>query len=823
MLPSPAELTIAFDGLAIARQSAFVQLVRGGRLRFAAGTDGRCDVIDDYSSRLICECISARSSLLVVWPDHDVRRAPLAMAAGIVCDSVPRMGGESGRGRILCIGSDTSIREQLGSVRVGNMALCGVFTQEFGRGDSQLQRTGPESSLPVVTTIVSPAQPERVLRMLRPRWIAVDCGRRNPPPWLPALLAAAKDIRVPVIGWTGLHLSPVVDMWRDQGACVYRWPKVAGLATRITVLDDLSRRARVTNLTPMVLDGENAVAVADQLAQCYLHLVREIGRSHGQLARDAQSIAWRYLRLLESLPVPVDLYDAECVNYWRMPSLSRLGATLERFLQALNGDGALRANLGAAYERLSAAHIMLREQAESPLWLAVATLVVEAPAQSLFVFHSRAHRDLFRFALLSKYNFSEDDLRGLGVSLAALSDMSRGNGNGLAHDGQVTVVGLPSRTLDWRMESALEHDDVRVVVWPHLEDTLRRRAKEWSGRLDGGCEGDSPLRIAAGASRVESGSVRVGTGTFINLGESHSAYQDVARTGRPLWKRPDAVDAIRSLFAAEDVDEDGSDEPTAFGPDAGSADSAVRLEEDDWIEVALRVVFDDGSQILLPLDDYVNVITRTSDGVKVEPRYSRSLRVRDEILLVHGEHRRGVYDLLVSRVHSHGTISPWLNLVDRWHQDLRRAFIEAKRRRGETFEGMLAALRRQGSTITTAASVRGWIWGFTLAPSDWQDIRRLGEILDIAIAKQYAQEIGNAAGKLAGLHRSLSNRLNRWLESENAGVAVLAGAQAVVDADLGLTIDDFKHSLVRGRIASASQVSGPFLRSHIGHLRRVAL
>ncbi len=244
--------------------------------------------------------------------------------------------------------------------------------------------------------------------------------------------------------------------------------------------------------------------------------------------------------------------------------------------------------------------------------------------------------------------------------------------------------------------------------------------------------------------------------------------------------------------------------------------------EDEWIEEALRVAFDDGGQILLPLDDYVNVIGRTSDGVRVEPRYSRSLRVGEEILLVHGEHRRGVYDLLVSRVHSHATIAPWLQLVDRWHQDLRRAFVDAKRQSGATFESVLTALRKQGSSITTSASVRGWVLGVTLAPSDWQDIRRLGEVLDIAVAKQYPREIGNAAGRLAGLHRSLSNRLNRWLESEDAGAAVLSGAQAIVDADLGLTIDDFKHSLVRGRIAAVSQVHGPFLRSHIGHFRRAA-
>jgi hypothetical protein len=295
-----------------------------------------------------------------------------------------------------------------------------------------------------------------------------------------------------------------------------------------------------------------------------------------------------------------------------------------------------------------------------------------------------------------------------------------------------------------------------------------------------------------------------------------------AASGLALWKRPDAAEAIQALFASQDVSEDASDESSAFSQTVEEGNTESTLVADEWVEEALHVEFNDGGRILLPLDDYVNVIGRTSEGVKVEPRYSRSLRVGDEILLVHGEHRRGVYDLLVSRVHSHATIAPWLQLVDRWHEDLRRAFINAKRRSGATFEGVLAALRRLGSTITTSASVRGWILGVTLAPSDWQDIRRLGDILDIAIAKQYPREIGNAAGRLAGLHRSLSNRLNRWLESEDAGAAVLSGGQAIVDADLGLTIDDFKHSLVRGRVASVSQVRGPFLRSHLGHLRRVA-
>lgn len=819
MLPLPAEITRAFDGLSIAQQPTFAQLVPGGRLRYAS--EGSCDIIDDYSSRLICECVATRSPLLIMWPDMVARRAPLALAAGVVCDAVPRMRGDSGRGRILYVGPDSSIREQFASVRVGHMALSGVFAQEFGRGDGQLQRIGPESSLPVVTTIVSPAEPGRIVRALRPRWIAVDCGARQPPNWLAPLLMAAKALGVPVIGWSALHLSSVADTWRAHGGCVYRWPKVTGSAVRIAALEDLGRRGGVTDLTPMVLNGQRTFEVADQLAQCYPRLVRHVGQAHGQLARDALSVAWRYLRLLESLPVPVALYEAECVNYWRMPSLARIKATLERFVQALAGDGALRSDLAFSYERLAAAHAMLGDQGDSPLWLAAANLAIESNSPSVFVFQSRAHRDLFRFALLSKFNISEDDLRGIGVSMRALSDFSRRDD--VSQGGRATLVGLPSRASEWRVEAVLECKDVRAIVWPHLEDTLQRRASEWSLRLSGGCDGPSPLRMAAGVARSGDARVRVVGSRALQIGElALGGVPQSSAAGLALWKRPDAAEAIRALFATQAAEEDGGDDSAAFGPGGEMADAAAPPGQEDWVEEALKVVLDDGSQILLPLDDYVNVIARTGESVNVVPRYSRSLRAGDEILLVHGEHRRGMYDLLVSRVHSHATIAPWLGLIDRWHQDLRRAFIQGKRRSGVTFEGILRELRIQGSSITTSASVRGWVLGLTLAPSDWQDIRRLGDILDVAVAKQFAREIGNAAGRLAGLHRSLSNRLNRWLESEDAGAAALSGTQAIVDADLGLTIDDFKHSLVRGRIALVAQIHGPFLRSHIGHLRRVA-
>jgi hypothetical protein len=565
----------------------------------------------------------------------------------------------------------------------------------------------------------------------------------------------------------------------------------------------------------MVLSDRTATELSAQMAECYMRLSRHTGRVQGQLARDALFTGWRHLRLLESLPVPLDVYEEECVNFWGMPALSRLKTTLERFIRALTGDALLRTDLGVAYECLVKADRALRE-GEAPLWLAAANLTVEATNPSTVVFQGRAHRDLFQFSLLSKFNISEADLKDLGVSLAALPDLFSGDGRG---DSQMTLVGLPSKTAEWRLETVLEHREIRVLLWPHLEDALHKRAAEWSSRLNGGCDGPSPLRLFGGTS-CELERVHMGPSQMVKVSEMSLGTGKQSTASNPgLWKRPDAIEAISALYATPDADEDTSDEPRAFSL-SEKAELNNESSEDDWVEEALSVHFDDSGQILLPLDDFVNVIRRNPEGVRVEPRYSRSLRVGDEILLVQGEHRRGVYDLLVSRVHSHATITPWLQLVDRWHQDLRRAFMDAKRRSGATFEGVLTSLQEHGSMISTSASVRGWVLGFTLAPSDWHDIQRLGTILDIPFAKQYAREIGNAAGQLAGLHRSLSNRLNRWLESENAGAAVLSSGQAVIDAELGLTIEDFRHSLVKGRIAAISQISGPFLRSHLGHLRR---
>lgn len=82
----------------------------------------------------------------------------------------------------------------------------------------------------------------------------------------------------------------------------------------------------------------------------------------------------------------------------------------------------------------------------------------------------------------------------------------------------------------------------------------------------------------------------------------------------------------------------------------------------------------------------------------------------------------------------------------------------------------------------------------------------------------YFRQIHKAARRLKGLHINLSARLNRWLASSDAGSVAVGDADEVVDSELGLTVEDFRHSLVRLRVLEVTQQQGPFYRPHLGRL-----
>lgn len=252
--------------------------------------------------------------------------------------------------------------------------------------------------------------------------------------------------------------------------------------------------------------------------------------------------------------------------------------------------------------------------------------------------------------------------------------------------------------------------------------------------------------------------------------------------------------------------------------DAAHVLDATEVAEAAWVSEGYELSCDGGRRLVLAREDTVNVIVRGPTGVKIEQRYVRSVRPGDEVLFIHGQERQSLYGLLVSRVHRDPVIAQYLALIQRWQEDLVRSYSEAERRNDLNPDRLLGELRRRGSGLTSPHTIRAWLRRLVLAPNDAEDLHRVADVLSLGFVTTYFRQIHKAARRLKGLHINLSARLNRWLASSDAGSVVVGDMDDVVDSDLGLTVEDFRHSLVRLRVVGVTQQAGPFYRPHMGRL-----
>jgi hypothetical protein len=442
---------------------------------------------------------------------------------------------------------------------------------------------------------------------------------------------------------------------------------------------------------------------------------------------------------------------------------------------------------------------------------------------------------MFALCLLGRFNFSEVDLHEVGVTLDYLGrdqdDLDPSAGLAEQHagaDGVVSVfVGLPSRFAERRLDRLLSSRRIEVVLWPHQERVLAYRVRSLAAELTMSSRGLGALlpefQDTAGQRRSEGIDVsplRFGASREVVAGTAHDELRR-REANVDLWTRPDAAEAITSLFDAQPSAEDADEEVGIAGPVLDELSPTVQLYEpsaNDWVPEAYELCFEGGRRLLLARDDTVNLIVRMGPATQIEERYVRAVRQGDEVLYIHGQHRQSLYDLLVSRVHRDRVIAEYLALIRHWQDDLVRSFAEAERRVGLTPERLLADLQARGSRLTSSQTIRAWLRRLVLAPLDAEDLQRVADVLSMPFVKTYFRQVHKAARRLKGLHINLSARLNRWLASSDAGSVAVGDADDVVDSELGLTVEDFRHSLVRLRVIEVKQQQGPFYRPHMGRL-----
>jgi hypothetical protein len=839
----------------------FHKVWNGQRLLFD-GKQGIGDGVDYQSARLVAAALKSSGRLAMILPDFQPHRPAFLFATAMIrhfLDTRRSTGSPMLRsGPVLYFGSTIGIRDQLRrtSVLGLDMNLAEVFSQrDVSRGAANLDRSGASGheapkSLPRVITVYAPADPIEVIRAYDPSWIAIDCGDASSLIWLRPLLDETAQQGIPIIAWGQNPLSYCVNDMASN-CQTFTWPPT--IQSRGCLSHELSGEPDVLMyssdtacLAPFVLYGKSIDFICAALRDASQILGRTTQQVdlRGRFEKDALLVHWRYLRSLESLAVPIDFYDAEAQRYWGLQSFSKLTAVCEQFRSACKQSD-LYSNLEEVAVLLNNARTEI-ETHGCALWESLANLCIEDPASDearILVFSSDSKKRLFLFAMLARYNITEDDLREIHVYVVSLNDLRRWmhSSHNLLDAGTTTydsslipplntvwhpvIVGLPSPSMTPRLLHTLLYPNVDIVLYPHQCSSFMRRQAEWSVALGGDTTRNAEtlafMTEAVVPPNTPASNVRILVKEPMEINVETIKKTKTTLTGT-VWQPEDPVVEVARLLQSDNEDED---EELAVRDQPDDGCSTPEPSQEIWCEEAIKLHFDQGWRAYFAPDDAINVIVNG----KIDQRYVRSLRGDERILIIHGQQRQSLYDLIISRVHRHPSIELHLAMIRRWQEDIRVAYArwcirpeepdEIRAHGARNIDGLLIRMQGKGSQLKSSLTLAFWLRGSVLCPLEPEDLRRIGEVLDMGFVQQHYKRISKAASRLRGLHRGLANRLNRWLQDQVTG-AMRGNEDDVIDAELGLTFGDVRNSLMVLRIKSIENLTGPFLRSTLGRVEK---
>jgi len=823
------------------------KLLVENRLRFN-NQELHIDVVDICSTRLICAALSTHKNLFVNLSDNLVYRPAFLCAIAIVqtwLDShyffrKPSLHQQT----LLYFGATVGIREQLRGTTIGNVNLAEVFRQQdlgkrtttpISSTKSSLVTTQSTVGLPQVVTIYAPADPIAIIKKYKPEWIAIDCGDAPHLSWLEPLLHYANQNNISVISWGHNSLSECIAQFSVY-SLVFCWPmrlirELPPPHQAKEALKSVLQPIRTTQFRPIIMKGTSVDTLEAVFRKAGQFLVQAMQYTSGRLDGDAIRVHWRYLRSLEMVSVPFDFYEAEVGKYWGIQSFSQLQKACQSFRDACYQDYPKVAYYLEETNACFEAALADIQTSGTPLWNALTNLCIEdlPLGEARFItFTSQARKQLFLFALLARHNITESDLSTFNIWVVSLDELrykiqNQKDDNPFVllqtlHP-HILLVGLPSPSLTPKLLPVLLNDFVDILIYRYQNASLMKRIEEWTQALEANTSQMisvlSQLGGISGPVAPHQKDAQLNVSEPIGI-EIKSGKKTRISRDELLWQPLDPIQEATNLFA---VNEEMIDDDIAIIeriPHTGKTDL---LEEEVWCENAIEVLFDQGWQSIFAPDETVNVIITGSSGRHLDARYVRSLQQKDSIIAIPGQRRQSVYALLISRVHRHPSIELHLAFIRHWQEDFVVAYQRWRQHGVRNLDELLKLLQERGSNLTTSAALRQWLWGNILCPEDAEDLYRLAEVLTMDFVRQYYKHIHQAAHRLRGLHRSLSRRLNRWLNQEAAGLTV-GGSNEIIDAELGLTFEDFRNSLLILRVETIQTVRGPFLRSSLGRLEK---
>lgn len=802
-----------------------------GEQRLVYQKQQHADLADERSARLITAAVVQKRSLFVVLPDEKPHRPAFLLSTALI---TLWWHSRNGHHRphaltVLYFGSNVGIREQLRDTSISGLKedLGSVFEQtKGGRKPPVSAVTSPasqSSSLPRVITVYSPIDPCGIVQTHKPDLIAVDLADSVRADWFDLLITHSLQNQLSVIAWGTNPLSPSVEQFHN-GHDVFIWPPSEFFHPNSYPASPKTHKVQGFTLAGKIVDEIEA-----PFRRVYGLLLRASKAAHGPLEHRAVAAHWNYLRALESMSVPCELYDAEAPNFWGLKPLQKIRESCEKFRDAVQSQ--LASELESAANLLDQVCEIIAD--EPPIWSALTDLCVDpkAPAKRAITFTGRSRKQMFLFALLARYNITEDDLREAGTEIWSLDQFPRLDETA-ALNFEAMLATLPSPLLVPKLLPFLTAESSKVIVLPHQLAALERRISATQQRLFSSPKDISDLfnnlgtpptqgvRQAAPQSSISmpfafSRLIQMDPSATLKIDSSRNGTHTNSRPRRTLLKENAAVEELTRLFEPEELENSLDTQADVATSEPEIRESSADADS-DLVSDALVVSFRERYRITFPTDYLVQLITIVNSRQELRERFVSALRPGDRIVYIQGQRRQSLYDLIVSRVHKHPAFEVHLALIRRWQDDLRLAYLAKNPR--ITADAVLSQLQDLGSGITSPLTVRNWIQGYTLCPDDPEDLNRIAKVMNLGFVASQYRHIHKAATRIRGIHIGLALRLTNWL----ARACVESDSDAeVFDRDLGLTFGDFRHSLIVLTVDSLQQISGPFLRSVLGKLEKV--
>ena len=602
------------------------------------------------------------------------------------------------------------------------------------------------------------------------------CGPVQAPAHLPAVRVFADA------------LDPELERLVGEGELVWGWNEGH---LRLLVAD-----ARGSTRAPFSVAGGRLQAMAAGV-ETTIHVVRQddIERTVRRLRDDLRTlhdlagpqpgvalsrgitVAWQHVSTLLSLPCRPSAFD----RFAGLPPIAaRATSTFEPEIAAwartLTGDlrevaEVLAGDLGDLRAALEDSDPFARELAEA----------VAAEEETLVVVRTRTAAR----ALIASLGGDPGSDR---VGSARIVWMRRLHEQGTWP--RAFVVGTPARW-DWhRLDSGLSRElhllvlgDLKAYLARSSLEALRRARDRWSG-----------------------------------LEFRRRTWRELVGVEPPSSPEPPdiprRIEVVGALLSEPEVDPFEELRPLFESAPLNVADEGVedvvaeREGDGEWrgaVEAA-EVVTDAGA-FYLPRERIVEV----REGNDITERRAAALQPGMIVLVGRRGGRVGLLEAVTDRL---GKERPDLVAARLLSQDLRRRVHQAFRASGMATAELFERLKALGFEKTYAAA-RGYVdEDGPLAPRDFEDLRRLANVLRLGMSEQRLREAFRGVRRWRGFRRAAGKALARASRA-----ALMAEDETRVDAKTGLSIADLREAVLEARVLEVRECANPVPVAEIGYLR----